>query len=219
MCDNLWYRDLGQPNEIADIITFVEDRNVQTGAELITVEHNMDERNAEEVLNNETNQSNEEGESEEDDKDEILNHFVTAMDSFKSKIVSSYQATLKKGVKYFTKKLQKLSKQNKSSLEQSLFNIGKEMSNPKSRGKRKKIGKLIPVQVTAKSRREYKHRGRVVGTLGRRPKDQEKRVQMVVREEEDNVYHTLPKQKKVNNKQVHSLNNAVELNRPGAKKH
>ena len=141
------------------------------------------------------------------------------MNSFKSKIVSSYQATLKKGVKYFTKKLQKISKQNESSLEQSLFNIGKEMSNPKSRGKRKKIGKLIPVQVTAKSRREYKHRGRVVGTLGRRPKDQEKRVQMVVREEEDNVYHTLPKQKKVNNKQVHSLNNAVELNRTGAKKH
>ena len=59
----------------------------------------------------------------------------------------------------------------------------------------------------------------MVGTLGMRPKDQENRVQMVVREEEDNVYHTLPKQKKVKNKQVHSLKNAVELNRPGAKKH
>ena len=219
VCNNSWYRKLAQPNELADIITFVEDRNIQTGAESISVKNNMDERNTEEMLHSEGNQLNQERESEEDDKDEILNHFVTAMDSFKSKIVSSYQATLKKGVKYFTKKLQKLSKQNDSSLEQSLFSIGKEMSNPKTRGKKKKIGKLIPVQVTAKSRREYKHRGRVVGTQGRRIKDQEKRVQMVVREEEDNVYHTLPRQKKVKNKQIHSLKNAVELNRPGAKKH
>ena len=68
----------------------------------------------------------------------------------------------------------------------------------------------MPVQVTAKSRRDYTHRGRVVGTLSMRPKDQENRVQMVVREEDDNVYHTLPKQKKVKNKQVHSLKNAVK---------
>ena len=56
VCDNSWYRDLGQPNEVAVIITFVEERNVQTGAELITVEHNMDGKNAEAVLNNERNQ-------------------------------------------------------------------------------------------------------------------------------------------------------------------
>ena len=132
-------------------------------------------------------------------------------------MVSSYQATLKKGVKYFTKKLQKLSKKKESSLGLSLFDIGKEINNPKLRGKRKKNEKLIPVQVTAKNRCEYNHR--VLGTQGRRTKDQEKRVQMVVREEDDNVYHSLPKQKKVKNKQVHSLKNAVELNRPGAKKH
>ena len=42
---------------------------------------------------------------------------------------------------------------------------------------------------------------------------------MVLREEDVNVYHTLPKQKKVKNKQVHSLKNAVELNQPGSKTH
>ena len=72
------------------------------------------------------------------------------------------------------------------------------------------------MQVTAKSRREYKHRGRVVGTAGRRVKDQEERRQLVVSENEENVYRTLKKTKK---KQVHSLKQAVELNRPGAKKH
>ena len=93
------------------------------------------------------------------------------------------------------------------------------MTKPRGGGKRKKIGKLIPVQVTAKSRREYKHRGRVVGTAGRRVEDQEERRQLVVSEKEENVYHTLPKQKKTKNKQVHSLKQAVESNRPGAKKH
>ena len=76
-------------------------------------------------------------------------------------------------------------------------------------GKKRKIGKLIPVQVTAKSRREYKHRGRVVGLPGRRHKDKEVRKQMVVGEQSEFVYHTLPKQKK----------DAVNQNRPGAKKH
>ena len=104
--------------------------------------------------------------------------------------MNAYQSSnLKKGVKYFT-----------NSLEKSLLSIGKEMNKPRGSGKRKKIGKLIPVQVTAKSRREYKHRGRVVGTAGRRLKDQEERRQLVVSENEENVYHTLPKQNKKKNK-------------------
>ena len=89
----------------------------------------------------------------------------------------------------------------------------------KNSGKRKKNGKLIPVQVTAKSRGEYKHRGRVSGVSGRRVRDVENRQQMVVTETSDNVYHTLPKQKKQKQKQAHSLKDAVTKKRPGAKKH
>ena len=88
-------------------------------------------------------------------------------------------------MKYFTKKLENLSKQNILSLEKSLFNIGKGVNKPQKSGKKKKIGKLIPVQVTAKSRQEYKHRGRVVGLAGRRHKDQESRKQMVVGEQSE----------------------------------
>ena len=149
-----------------------------------------------------------------------LSTLISSLDAFKGKVVASYNKTLGKGVKYFTKKLQKFSKQNNTSLEKSLFSIGKELSGSKTGGrKKKKNSKLIPVQVTAKSRREYKHRGRVVGNIGRRPKDQAQRKQMVVTDEAENVYHSLPKQKKVKNHQIHFLNDAVNCNRTGAKKH
>ena len=82
------------------------------------------------------------------------------MDDFKAHVISKFRKNLKKGVKFFTRKLQKFSKTSQNSLEQSLFNIGKELNKARRRGKKKKIGKLIPVQVTAKSRRLYKHRGR-----------------------------------------------------------
>jgi hypothetical protein len=54
----------------------------------------------------------------------------------------------------------------------------------------------------------------MVRTVGRRVEDQRERTQMVVSETEENVYHSLPRQKKRKKKQVHSLKEAVE-----AKKH
>ena len=42
---------------------------------------------------------------------------------------------------------------------------------------------------------------------------------MVITEDDDNVVHSLPKQKKAKLKQKHSLNYAVEKNIPSAKKH
>ena len=122
-------------------------------------------------------------------------------------------------MKYFTKHLEKISKGNKNTLRNSLFNIGKEINKPRQSGKKKKNGKLIPIQVTAKSRRLYKHRGRTVGVLGRRPKDQEIRRQLVIDDLDENTYHSLPKQKKTKDKQIHSLKQAVDLNKPSAKKH
>ena len=118
------------------------------------------------------------------------------MDTLKDKITNIYENKLKKGVKYFTKKLQRMAKQTNTSMEKSLFDIGKEVKNSKKTGRKKRIGKLIPVQVTAKSRREYKHRGRVLSVAGRRHKDQKAIKQMVVTDHSEDVYHTLPKQKK-----------------------
>ena len=46
-------------------------------------------------------------------------------------------------------------------------------------------------------------------------------MQMVVTDEDENFYHTLPKHKKIKkkNQQIHSLKSAVEANRPAAKKY
>ena len=54
---------------------------------------------------------------------------------------------------------------------------------------------------------------------GRKTKDQEDRVQMVVRDDDENVLPSLPKQKKLEQKQKHSLKHSVETNNPSAKKH
>ena len=81
----------------------------------------------------------------------------------------------------------------------------------------RRLGKLIPVQSTAKARRTYKHRGRVVARLGRPNKDQKKRKQMIVGEEDEAVWFSLPNQKKKRKKQVHSLKHSVMANRAGAK--
>ena len=121
----------------------------------------------------------------------------TAIDAFKSKVTLAYSKDLKKGIKSFTRHLVKVTKGNINTLKKSLFGIGKDITKPKKAGEKKKSGKLIPIQVTAKSRRQYKHRGRKVGILGRRPKDQEQRVQLLIDDSEDNLYHTLPNQKKV----------------------
>ena len=220
VCANSWYRDLDKPEHETDVHSFVETRSKKiddrdTNTEVTnTIENTISDIQVEEGHDN-----NHEISSDEDGNNDILNNFEKAMDLFKQKVVTSYSKTLGKGVNYFTKKLLKFSKQTGSTFEKSLFSIGKEISKPKTGGKRKKNGKLIPVQVTAKSRRQYKHRGRVVGNFGRRPKDQEKRTQLVISEDNENVYHTLPKQKKTKNQQIHSLKNAVESNRPGAKKH
>ena len=216
VCKNSWYRDLNNPDQIEEISEFVEGRTEES--EIVNEPAIESIENNDEIRGLSADES-EECEDESSDDNGVMNQFITAMDEFKSKVTSAYGKTLKKGVKYFTKKLQKITKGNTSSLEKSLYSIGNEICKPKNSGKKRKMGKLIPIQVTAKSRRQYKHRGRAVGTLGRRPKDQEKRLQMVVEEEDENVYHSLPKQKKSKNKQIHSLKHSVDLNRPSAKKH
>ena len=42
---------------------------------------------------------------------------------------------------------------------------------------------------------------------------------MLVNDDGDNVYHTLSKQKNAKKKPPHSLQNAVDHNQPGTKKH
>ena len=122
-----------------------------------------------------------------------------------------------KSIKAFTKSLKKTSSSTKPIFKRSLFSFSKEQSAPKRRGK---IGKLIPVQSTAKARRIFKHRGMGTATIGRRHNDQNKRKQMVVTDETENVWHSLPSQKKRRKAHhPHSLAAAVSANRAAEKKH
>ena len=67
--------------------------------------------------------------------------------------------------------------------------------------------------------RGYKHRGRSANRSGRRVKDQPSRSIMVVEEDDEGVYHSLPRQKKTKRKPKYSMNDDVTKNRPSAKKH
>ena len=49
--------------------------------------------------------------------------------------------------------------------------------------------------------------------------DQEKRQQLIVTNDGDNVYHTLPRQKKSKTKEATFLKRSVAQNKPAAKKH
>lgn len=211
VCKNTWYRDLENPDVIENISEFVETRTEAN--DIVSFPVNLD------IIEENDGSDNESLDNESSDDDLDLENFVTAIDAFKNKVKLSYTKDLKKGVKSFTKNLIKMTKGNINTLKQSLFNIGKDATNAKRAGKKQKKGKLIPIQVTAKSRRQYKHRGRAVGVLGRRPKDQEQRMQMLVSNTDDNVYHTLPNQKVSKSKGIHSLKNSVEKNKPAAKKH
>ena len=216
---NTWYRGLENPDVVENIAEFVEKRIEPDDVDNIAVANEINVEEPNEIIDDKDGSEDESNASESSDDELELDKFVEALDGFKNKVKLSYSKDLKKGVKNLTKHLIKITKGNFNTLKQAMFNIGKDVSNNKSAGKKRKKGKLIPIQVTAKSRRQYKHRGRTVGQLGRRPKDQEKRMQMLVSDEGDNVYHSLPKQKKSKNKAIHSLKHSVENNKPAAKKH
>ena len=125
---------------------------------------------------------------------------------------------MRKSAKSMIKSFEKGVKGNIQTFSKTLFSVGKEVTAPAKSGAKRKNNALINVQQKTKSRREWKGRGGQPATQGRKVKDLEMRTQMVT-EADDGVYHSLPKQKKQQPKQVHSLNAAVQANRAGTKKH
>ena len=127
---------------------------------------------------------------------------------------------VKKSAKSMMKNFEKGVKGNLQTFSKTLFSVGKEVTAPAKSGAKRKNRGLIPVQQTAKSRRVHRHRGSQPATGGRKVKDLEHRTQMVFTQNDDGIqYHSLPKQKKQQPKQAHSLNTSVLANRAGTKKH
>ena len=102
-----------------------------------------------------------------------------------------------------------------------MFSLGQEQSAPEKSGKKRKTSFLIPIQVSAKSRRLHKASGNGPSTAGRRPNDHpQSKSQLNIEDDEDGiVYHALPKQKQQKRKPEHSLSTSVSLNKPNPKKH
>ena len=84
----------------------------------------------------------------------------------------------------------------------------------------RKIGRNINVQPTAIARRRFRSKGKGAARTGRRLEDQESGKRQIVLDENDNenVYFSLPKQKR-RKQQKHSLKDSVNENRPNPKKH
>ena len=140
-------------------------------------------------------------ETSDDDTDAImilqqLEESLTFHQVSKERVQSD--GTYSKSLKTFVKSLNRVTKSKKSVFEKALFTFGKEQGQARTPGRKK--GKLIPVQTTARSRRTYKHRGRGPSILGRRKKDCQKRVQLVI--DDEVVRHSMPKQKKNTNKET-----------------
>ena len=78
---------------------------------------------------------------------------------------------------------------------------------------------MIPVQVTARSRRKYTMRGSRVAQSGAPRKENGLTRQLVVGEEEDVVYYKLPGAKKKQKKNKHDIMDAVDKVRGAEKIH
>ena len=166
-----------------------------------------------------------EGESKDNDEKEtnaLKSKLRKAIEAFTENIemrIDNDFLGYKTSINTFTKQLEKLQNVKKdSALQKTLCSFGKTVTEPLSQGKRKKLG-IIPVQVTAKSRRIYKLRGSRTAIMGAPTKSQALKRQLNITDEDEIVRHKVPTLKRPKQKQKHSLENDVGLNRRSSKKH
>ena len=97
----------------------------------------------------------------------------------------------------------KLTSTNVSLIQKSLFTFSQEFSGTISKGRKRK-GLRIPVQSSARSIRQIKHRGSGQSILGRSLKERSTKVQLQVLENEEFVAYSLPSRKK-KQKNTHTI--------------
>ena len=124
----------------------------------------------------------------------------------------------KKSLSIFEKHLDRMPKMNDTTLQKALCTFGQESFAPVRMSKQKKA-RMIPIQVTARSRRKYTMRGSRVAQGGAPRKENGLTRQLVVGEEEDVVYYKLPGAKKKQKKNKHDIMDAVDNVREAEKKH
>ena len=216
-----WYRSLNNPAE--EITVYVEvptpdveiavepqDNSEETEAEVRDVGDDGDVADVGEVAD-ETNSDS-----------ELISEYVENIEKLKAQnLANILDEGVKRSVKYFNKKMRKMLTGTTQALQKINYSLGQELSSVAGKGKKRKIGRRINVQPTALARRTFPSKGKSAARHGRRQKDQEPgRRQMVLNQsDEEEVYFSLPKQKKRKTQHKHSLKESVDNNRPNPKKH
>ena len=157
--------------------------------------------------------------------DDVKNRLERVLSKLQAKIeprIGGDPAGYMKALDYLEKNIDRLPCTVDAALQKSLTEFGKSV-NLTSRGLKRKKSGMIPVQVTAKSRRVYKLRGSRSAHTGRPRKEHKLAVQMNVDDDEEAggvLRHKLPyKKRKVGKGNVHDLMSAVSEGRGPSKKH
>ena len=124
----------------------------------------------------------------------------------------------KKSLSIFEKHLDRMPKLNDTALQRAPCTFGQESFAPVRMSKQKKA-RMIPIQVTARSRRKYTMRGSRVAQSGAPRKENGLTRQLVVGEEEDVVYYKLLGAKKKQKKNKHDIMELLTMPEEQRKKH
>ena len=187
---------LKTPNTIEDIETFIDEHR-QHHPELSDDQGEASHRELEELSTLE-----EENITEEQNEDDVVigDQLADALDLIQNIVSANLEdERVKKATRHFVKKI--LNAKTKLEMINLLHGIGNEVAAPEKNGKKMKKGKLIPVQTTAKSRRDNPHSGRGPSIKGRRVNDLPNSVKVTER----GTLRSLPKQKIKHLMQKHSL--------------
>ena len=165
-------------------------------------------------------------EEDSDDCESHLQEFNAMMDNFKQKVKDKWdEPTFKRAFKSFKNNFRKtLDNDNENTLIRIMFQFARENSQNMNVGRKRKHGSRISVQSTAIARRTHRAIGRSVASYGRKEAVQEKRKQMNINEDDDDidgVYYSLPSSNTHAKKQkkTHSLGTVITDNTSCARKH
>ena len=211
--DEAWYRDLDRPDDTSNNISeYITSHRTQVNTDYIPDE--ISNFQPEEDHHDDVDMNSEISEDvEEDITEQVISEYQEQNKKFNAFMFENlHDKGMMKALLKLTKFMEKQSKKkNIQTLKRKLFDLCHES--------KKKIGNHIPVQNTSIGRRRHKNRGRVVSGYGRRHKDTALTPQLVVLEDQDNVYPSLNPQTRRSNRIAHDLSTAVSRNVSNARKH
>ena len=224
--DERWYRDITQTDEIPNVAEYVNNHlDDVTQAPDDNIPEPEDIENLNMSVEDDVMEQSEEMEEETESDDECQQK----LESFKSVINNEFcnfvaanwhDKSVQKCFNTLAKKVSHSVQGGVETFKRYCYGFGLELSAKQKSGKKKKNGKSIPVQVTAITRRTFKHRGRSAAVSGRKPKPASNLKQFIITDNDDGaMFHSQPMPNKRSKRGQHSLSSDVASNRPGVTRH